>query len=139
MSAKTIAVAISICLCFILGCRDSPDSPTAIPIVIQGDEAAKAAIESHLRSYSLMIMKPKSVVQIVEPDSDENYSILEITRDSDSTYSMVLLDPVTQTSTTKIEPELASALITAFKYIMDADNNKLQNIGIQGTPRSRRP
>jgi hypothetical protein len=127
MNTKTVAVAISISLCFILGCRNSPDSPTAIPIVIQGDEPAKAAIESHLKSYTLMFTNPRSVVQIVEPASGEDYTILRITKDSASTYSMVLLDPVTQKSTTKIEPQLASVLISSFKDII---NGKLQNIGL---------
>ena len=123
MNTKTAAVAISICLCSILGCRDSPDSPAAIPLVIQGDEIAKAAIESHFKSYTLMITKPSSVVQIVEPNSGEDYSILQITRESASTCSMVLLDPVTQNTTTKIEPQLASGLISLFEGIIDKTIN----------------
>jgi hypothetical protein len=112
MKTKTAAVAILISLCFILGCRNSPDSPTAIPIVIQGDEAAKSTLENYLRLRAPFILtnRGKYLFQIVQPDSDASYTIVQISKESDSVYSVDLIDPKTMQTTTKYDQELHHVL-----------------------------
>ena len=125
MNTTTAAVAISIALCFILGCRNSPDSPTEIPFVIQGDSAAKAVLENNFISHAYLYYNSKSayLFKLVGPAPGTTYSVLQITKDSASTYDMVLIDPVTQKPTTKIDREVVRYMISSFKTIVhQADN-----------------
>lgn len=97
MRSSHWVVGILACLpCIVMGCKGSGDLYQEVPIILEGDSAAIAAIEQILRDNPQVVVgeaQTKYSMIIVKPDSGVDYKIVQVTPDPNIDYKIVVVDP----------------------------------------------
>ncbi|HEG44698.1 hypothetical protein LCGC14_2946210 [marine sediment metagenome] len=106
---------------FVCGCDVSSEDGT-LSVVIEGDAAAKAQLESLLKSNPVVIKAPSGIeykLKIVKPDPRIDYNMVIIEPKDDIDYSIIVVDPEKREEISKLSPKIRDELLKLLEQKKD--------------------